>query len=308
VIIPLNIVNILFLDFGIGVSNSNNPSVMEELQLGVVISPFTVHLNDRLSLRIYEDTRPHILETGALQKGLVLMLDGKELIEEGLGFGVPVIKYHDKTYFSSRAKISKQKTTSGYLIKKTFVLDTISKKTWRGSNINDNFYSTWHKKFAKIYLSHKELSPFFNRLMEYRELAGIKTEFVNVKPRGKVAIEYLIKDSLVEVSVDFSDLTLKGCEELLVLNEQGSTVFDKYIDSNGLVLAGAKIGGWHPVTAKRASIENSNGLIAFQINATPVALLYRGWEKTKNRFSWAGLSYSLPPFCRTFGYAIDIKR
>ena len=187
-------------------------------------------------------------------------------------------------------------------------MDTISKKTWRGSFINDNFYSTWHKKFAKIYLSHKELSPFFNRLMEYRELAGIKTEFIKVKPRGKVTVEYLIEGSSVEVSVDFSDLTLNGCEELLVLNEQGSTVFDTYIDSNGLVLAGAKIGGWHPVAAEHASIENRNGLIAFQIDKNPVASLFRGWEKTKNRFSWAGLSYSLPPFCKTFSYAIRITR
>jgi hypothetical protein len=280
---------------------------MEELQLGAVIAPFTVHLTDRLSLRIYEDTRPHCLETGTLQKGLVLMLDGKELIEEGLGFGVPVVRYHDKTYFSTIAEISKQKTSSGYLIKKTFVMDTISKKTWRGSYIDDNFYSIWHKKFAKIYLSHKELSPFFNRLMEYRELAGIKTEFVKVKSRGIVTIEYLIKGSLVEVSVDFSDLTLNGCEELLVMNEQGSTVFDTYIDSNGLALVGAKIGGWHPVTAKRASIENSDGLIAFQIDNTLAATLFRGWEKTKNRFSWAGLSYSLSPFCRTFSYTVSIS-
>jgi hypothetical protein len=247
------------------------------------------------------------METSALQKGLVLMLDGKELVEEGMGFGVPVVKYNDKTYFSSRAKISKQKTSTGYLIKKTYSMDTISKKTWRGGYINDNFYSTWHKRFAKIYLNHKEFSPLFNRLMEYRELARIKTEFVKVKPRGIVETEYLIEGSLVKVTVDFSDLKLNGCEELLVMNEQGSTVFDTYIDSNGLVLIGTKIGGWHAVTAKRASIENRDGLIAFQIDKTPIATLFRGWEKTKNRFSWAGLSYSLPPFCRTFSFTISIN-
>jgi len=269
--------------------------------------PITIPLTTQLSLRIYPDSRPHCMETADLQKGLIMMLDGKELVEEGLGFGVPVVKYLDKTYFSSKAKISKQKTSSGYLIKKTYIMDTISKKTWRGSYIDDNFYSTWHKRFAKMYLSHKELSPIFNRLMEYRELARIKTEFVKVKPRGIVEIEYLIESSLVEVTVDFSDLTLTGCEELLVMNEQGSTVFDTYIDSNGLELAGPKIGGWHPVTAKHSSIENSDGLIAFQIDKTPSATLFRGWEKTKKRFSWSGLSYSLSPFCKTFSYTISIN-
>ena len=200
------------------------------MQLGDVAEPFTLHLTDQLSFRLYEDSRPHFLETGPLQKGLVLLFDGKERVEEGVGFGVPVVKYLDKTYFSGTAKISKQKTQSGSIIKKTYLMDTISKKTWRGSYINDNFYSTWHKRFAKIYLSHKELSPFFNRLMEFRELARIKTEFVTVKSRGIVKIEYKIKDSSVEINVDFSDLSLNGCEELLVLNEQGSTVFNTYRD------------------------------------------------------------------------------
>ena len=32
----------------------------------------------------------------------------------------------------------------------------------------------------------------------------------------------------MKVNVDFSDLSLDGCEDFLVLNEQGSTTFEKY--------------------------------------------------------------------------------
>jgi hypothetical protein len=206
------------------------------------IKPVTVSLAHRLSVRLYEDSRPHCLETAALQKGLVLMFDDKELIEEGLGFGVPVIKYQDKTYFSSTAKISTQKSSSTKHVKKTYVLDTISKKTWRGSYIDDTLYSNWRKRFAKIYLSHKELSPLFNKLMEYRQIAKIKTEFVKVKPRGIVNVEYLVEPKNVVVNVDFSNLTLNACEELLVLNEQGATFFDTYTEGGGYKLVGGKIG------------------------------------------------------------------
>ena len=74
--------------------------------------PITLQLTDRLSVRLYRDCRPSCLETGALQKGLVLLLDGKELIEEGVGFGVPVVKYEDKTFFSSKADVSIKKIGS----------------------------------------------------------------------------------------------------------------------------------------------------------------------------------------------------
>ena len=273
----------------------------------ILQKPIVIPLTNQLSLRMYPDSRPHCMETAALQKGLVLMFDSKERVEEGVGFGVPVVKYLDKTYFSGTAKISKQKTPSGSFIEKTYLMDTISKKTWQGNYIDDAFYSNWHKRFAKIYLSHKELSPLFNRLMEYRQLARIKTEFVKVKPRGIVKIEYLIEGSSVDVNADFSDLSLNGCEEMLVLNEQGSTVFDTYRDANGLTLVGPKIGGWHQVNAKYASMQNNSGQITFKLDKTSEATLFRGWERTKNRFAWAGLSYSLVPFGRTFSYTIKIN-
>lgn len=271
------------------------------------MEPITLELNDRLSVRLYEDCRPHCLETGLLQKGLVLMHDGKELVEEGLGFGVPVVKYEDKTYFATTAEVEGEKNPTSYLLKKTYVMDTISKKTWQGNYINDNLYSTWRKRFAKLYLGHKELSPLFNRIMEWRELVRINTEFVKSKSRGLVEVEYSIENKMISVHVDFSNLSLNGCKELLVLNEQGSTVFDTYCDASGISLVGAKIGGWHQVSVNCASFQSRDGQFAFRLNKVPEAMLFRGWERTKNRFSWAGLSYSLAPHHRIFNYEIVVK-
>jgi len=247
------------------------------------------------------------METASLQKGLVLMFDNQELIDEGLGFGVPVAKYGDKTYFSSSAEVSIQKSSLALTLKKTYILDTISrKKIWRASYINDGFYSSMRKSFAKLYLTRKNLSPVFNTIMELREIAKIKTEFIKVKPRGAVTVCYEIQPASINVSVDFSDLKLTGCEEVLVLNEQGSTIFEKYSDTNGSKLFGREIGAWDLITADRASMVNAEEQLAFSLQNLNGASLFRGWERTRNRFSWAGLSYSLRPNHGVFDYAISL--
>jgi hypothetical protein len=270
--------------------------------------PITVHLTNRLSVRLYEDSRPQCLETASLQKGLVLMLDNQEVIEEGMGFGLPIAKYHDKTYFSSTANVSIQKNQSTYIIKKRFVLDAISrKKFWRATYIDDDVYSLVRKTFAKLYLKHKNISPFFNSIMELRNVAKIQTEFQKVKRRGNVTVTYEIQPENINVNADFSDLTLEGCEEVLVLNEQGADVFDRYADSNGLELVGGKIGGWDPVTANQAFMLSSEKQISFCLKKNSGAGLFRGWENTKRRFSWVGLNYSLSPSRGIFDYSIGFN-
>lgn len=286
----------------------NSPATSSKLHSINLQKPITVHLTNRLSVRLYVDSRPHCMETAPLQKGLVLMLDNEELIEEGIGFGVPLVKYQDKTYFSSSAEASIKKMNSVYTVKKTYILDAISrKKLWRASYIDDGFYSSVRKRFEKLYLSNKKFTPLFNKIMELRELAKIKTEFVKVKPRGTVTVNYEIQPTIINVSVDFSDLILMECQEVLVLNEQGSSVFQKYADTSGLTLFGNKIGGWDAVTANQASMLSTKEHVAFNLQNTNGATLFRGWEKTRNRFSWAGLSYSLRPNHGTFDYEIGLS-
>jgi hypothetical protein len=248
------------------------------------------------------------METAALQKGLILMLDGEELIEEGLGFGAPVAKYRDKTFFSSSAEISLKKNPHSFRLSKKYLLDTVSrKKFWRATYINDSVYSSIRKTFEKEYLSKKNLSPFFNAVMELRQLAKIKTEFVKVKARGAITVTYDIHPSLIAVNVDFSNLELDCCKEVLVLNEQGSTIFEKYIDANGLKLLRREIGAWDLIRAEEASLTASKKQLAFSLQNVRGAALFRGWERTRNRFSWAGLSYSLRPTHGTFDYAIRLN-
>jgi hypothetical protein len=268
----------------------------------------TMQLTDRLAVRLYADCRPNFLETGSLQKGLVLTLDGKELIEEGIGFGVPVVKYGDKTFFSTKAEVSTTKNRSAVTLTKVYILDTVSlKKFGQSRYIDDTIYSSIRKTFQILYLRHKKLIPLFNKTMELRDLANIKTEFVTVKPRGKVRVTYSFQPSTISIQVDYSGVDLNKCQEMLVLNEQGSSVFQKYVDSNGLTLRASKIGAWEKVAADNASLCGSKGEISFRVRKVAGAEIFRGWEQTKKRFSWAGLSYRMRPNNGFFSYTVGLS-
>ncbi|MBN1921808.1 MAG: hypothetical protein JW892_11220 [Anaerolineae bacterium] len=68
-------------------------------------APLTLELHEGLSFHLYADTRPHTGKIAALQKGLVLVRDGEAVIEEGYGFGLPLIQYGDLVYNARKAEV-----------------------------------------------------------------------------------------------------------------------------------------------------------------------------------------------------------
>jgi hypothetical protein len=277
-------------------------------QLAPLEDAITVDISDQLSLRLYRDCRPSCLETSPLQKGLVLLLNGHELIEEGVGFGVPVVKYIDKTFFPSKAQVCIEKSGSEWILKKTFTLDLVSmKKLGNARYINDGVYSWLRKAFELLYLKHRKLNSLFNKAMELRELFNIKTEFLPVKPRGTIQVTYHCQAQGVKIHADFSQLSLKGCQEVLLLNEQGSSFFQRYADSSGEILVGNKIGAWDKVEAKEASLQSGGEYLKFSLQKVEGAQLFRGYERTRERFSWVGLSYAVPPRRRVFEYSVALS-
>jgi hypothetical protein len=238
-----------------------------------------------------------------LHKGLVLLYRGRELIEEGVGFGVPVVKYSDKTYFPGKATVSIDDGT----LTKVYTLNMISvKKLGAAGYIDDRLYSTLRRNFERLYLQ-KKLKGLFNKVMEVRDALKVSTEFQMVKPRGKVTVTYSCQPSCIGIHADYSELSLDVCREMLMLNEQGSSYFQKYVDSDGSVLVGNQIGAWDPVNAGSASLQSISWPLKFSVSSRPGALLYRGYERTHRRFSWVGLSYSIKPNSTGFSYSIDLS-
>jgi len=287
------------------------PIVEKKIQslkrLKLLQKPFTFNLSENLALRIYPDNRPKNLEVEALQKGLVLMVNDSELIEEGVGFGVPVIKYRDATFFSRTATVYvEEQNENSILIVKDYLLDSISEKQIHGASINNSIYSIFHKAFEKAYIHPGNMRPLFDWTMRLRRIFGVETYFAKVPPRGKVSITYHCYPDHINVCADFSKVDTADCCELLILNEQGAAFFKKYKNGN-VVLHDRKIGPWTEVDKGDAELTDTTNSISFSMNKKEGTILYCGWEQVKDRFSWAGMTYSLNPKISRFNYTIRLK-
>lgn len=69
-------------------------------------APLTARLSDAVTFRLYSDTRPHIGKIDLLQKGLVLLYNGKPIIEEGYGFGLPILVQGNQPYNARHAEVA----------------------------------------------------------------------------------------------------------------------------------------------------------------------------------------------------------
>ena len=91
--------------------------------------PLEVVLSDDVALRLYEDTRPHVGKVASLQKGLVLVVQGRELIEEGYGFGLPIVVAGDVAYLSRHAAVSARRDGDQVTLVKAYTIDTADRPT-----------------------------------------------------------------------------------------------------------------------------------------------------------------------------------
>jgi hypothetical protein len=86
-------------------------------------------LEDDLAVRLYADTRPHVGKIAELQKGLVLVDGGRRLIEEGFGFGAPIVQVGDVTYLSRQAQIALRREGEHVTLVKAYTMDVADRPT-----------------------------------------------------------------------------------------------------------------------------------------------------------------------------------
>jgi hypothetical protein len=255
---------------------------------------------------LYADTRPHNQLTANLQKGLILVSDGIELGGEGIGLGVPAIRYRDRTYFSGSSNVNVEHTRNRTKAVKKFILDLTSERTISNAQVENKATRKIRRSFDELYMKHRS-----SRLLKAEDLLrriGVRRKFVYVKPVGSALMTYNVEESRIRVNVEFKLNEKTVARKFYLLNEQSSKYFRKYYDSKGTVLLDKEIGAWETVNADWACITSLQDHVGFRLWKHRGAVLHRGREFLTNMFDWIGLDYEADPENTCFEYDIDLVR
>ena len=268
------------------------------------VGTYTRRVSDHLSLRLYESTKPHDSKIAALQKGLILVVNGQEAVREGTGFGSPVLAYSDETYFSGSSSLYVAARSRRRAILKVFNMDRVARNSFRNVTLENHAASSFIERLGHLYRAHPRM-----RFLTLKELTGsvnVGKVFPEAASVGKVSVTYTVEESRVTVKADFSDVCMKGLRKVFVLNEQGSTLFRSYSDSSGTELTDGQIGAWDVVEAEWACLSTLRCDAGFRLRRVEGSILRRGRECLSGSLDWAGLDYEVSLGTDVFEYVIEL--
>ena len=245
-----------------------------------------------------------------LPKGLLLRRDGDDLVEEGVGFGVPILKRGAQTIFPGGVRLTGPREGAPWGAAATFEMNLVERLAAPGGGgpASRAFYAL-RDSLAAL---HRRCPPLRRALTAssnaVRHTCGWVTTFEETETRATLSVAYGLSDrrGAVRVTVDFAGLPDDGVTEVVVMNELGALHFDRYTDSDGARLRGAEIGTWNRVAAAQASLLSATARVAFTLEQVEGARLYRGRELVGERLAWCGFGYSLSPSAGSFSYDVAI--
>ena len=253
--------------------------------------------------------------TAGLQKGFLLVHDAQDLVEEGVGFGVPILKRGIQTIFPgsgnliSIQKDSTHKVTEVVVIYRMNLEEKVVKPGFE--SVKSNILYTMKNILAvfirRIPFLRSPLTAVSNAL---RWMFGWQTTYEKAPFSTDVKVIYSFdcETGAITVEVDTAHLDKEGITEVVVMNGQGALTFDQYCDSNGTSLHGDEIGCWDKVTSEWASFVSLTHRLAFSLRQVKGATIFRGRELVGSRLAWSGFGISFPPASGKFIYQLRIKR
>lgn len=270
------------------------------------VTKYTFLLSESLALSVSLNTEPHTAKTGRLQKGVTLVYKGIEVAGEGTGFGVPVLKYGNETYFSGSSTLQVQKQEDLVVVRKEFEMDMVERAEFRNLRLENGKLRRLIDSISILYQKHGRLARSILLVKSLFLKLGVKESFAKTQTKGKVAVTYTIFPSSLLVKVESDLVDRINLERVFVLNEQSALFFNTCSDSDGSILVDEEIGAWQPVTARSVRICDCQGRIGFSLKTIRGCILRRGREFLANSLDWIGLDYELSPDCDSFEYGIEL--
>ena len=266
-----------------------------------------VSINSRVSLRIYADSRPHVLQIAKLQKGVILVCDGKELVEEGLGLGVPVCRYKDGTHFSLSADTFVDDSRSAPSIIKIYDMDGIASKRFRGVPIRRGRYlAGLLKVLEKVYRAIRRFRVNATLTLDLLSLLGMTNEYLASRSKGRIVVTYFPSGRSLQINADLEGLSQEGLQSVVFANEESGRLFSKYTDSTGIKLHGGEIEPWRTTLAEWASLHAPEFDLGFSLRRPSGWLIVRGREVVRGRISWSGVDLLYKGMPQALEYRVQI--
>lgn len=277
------------------------------------------------------DTRDRGYPAARLQRGLLLICRGHDLAEEGVGFGVPVLKRGTQTVFAGAMELTLDRKGAAagpvgadWQATATYRMNLVERLA-RGSGPSLGAGpgpdpDTGSAQSRSFYAARDALAAVHRRVPALRGLLtatsnavrrrfDLVTTFAETTTVATVSVTYAVHgaEGRVRVTVDLAGLPADDLSEVIVMNELGARSFELYRDSDGACLRAAQIGTWNRVAAVKASLESDSAGAAFSLGQTPGARLYRGWELVGTRLAWAGFGYAVQRGVRRFSYDVSFE-
>jgi hypothetical protein len=241
-----------------------------------------------------------------LQKGLILLCNGTDVIGEGTGFGVPIAKYSDETVFSGSSSLSVRRQGNVVEIRKEFLMDLVARDRFRNLKLENPRIRTLFDYISSFSQRHKRLARSILIVKGLLFKFGIRSSFIRSPHKGSVIVTYIMDRNRILVKLNLSQLKRTNLGKVFVLNEQGAHFFRTYSDSEGLRLVDGEIGIWENVTAQTAKIANGQNKIGFCLKSIEGSMLRRGREVMEDSLDWIGLDYEINSKYYHFEYEIEL--
>jgi hypothetical protein len=242
-----------------------------------------------------------------IQKGLLLAVGEHDLSEEGIGFGVPILRFKHKDIFPGSAQITSSRDGDKTVVIVDYDLNLEESMEVLGNKINNRAFYRIKECLSRV---HRECPRFRKMLTRasntLRRFFDIQTRFKEVTSIGIVRVLYVIHTGNIYVSVDTGRINNYGCTGIMLMNEQGASYFDIYHDSSGTFLKKNSIGTWDETFAQEAYFRDSIHDIEFMLQKADGAKMFMGREYVPGRLAWSGLAYSIPPESTSFSYHIRV--